>query len=366
MPMRKLFTHMVFVGAALATETRVAAMGNLYQFVLDDEALVIRGNPAYVARFPNLSVTEMSTQENMVLGKAYGGVLAEQGPLVMGFYLNNPIYTFPTLDGSRDAHGLTLSVGSGKDFTWGVRFGYAFHREGDTAYTIDGTSYSVSPGLIMPLGSGRISASCQVQVSSYSDNSRGPDSILKPVSAFSNLGFAMRYTTPGSLKLVAGYSIYRNDNSKKVGDSSATDLTTGGTLFVGVNGKPLDAGLVIGGLTLSAYRRKGDGDASLEELKVLAGLGSEIALWRWFILRSNMSKFLFIYRQERMVDPNNPYTFIGSSGFVGSFGMGMAFGPARLDATVSTDMLYNGPYFLSGKESGFIMELGFLYRFGRG
>ncbi|MGB9590106.1 MAG: hypothetical protein ACPL68_04400 [Candidatus Hydrothermia bacterium] len=364
--MRNALSLLVLAGLAMATETRVAAMGNLYQFILDDEALVIRDNPAYVAKFPNLSVTEMSTQQDLVLGKAYGGIIAKQGPIVAGFYLNNPIYTFPTIDGSRDAHGLTLAMGSGEDFAWGVRFGYAFHREGDTAYTIDGTAYSFSPGFTMPIGNGNLSVSCQLRVSSYSDNSLGPDSILEPVSEFSNLGLDMRYTSPGIINLIAGYRIYRNDNGKKIADSSVTDLTTGGSLFLGINGRPLDAGLVLGGLTIDAYKRRGNGDASLEELILLAGLGSEMNIWRWFIFRSNMSKFLFIYRQERVADPDNPYTFIGSSGFVGSFGMGIVFGSARLDATLSEDLLYNGPYFLTGNDSKFVMALAFLYRFGRG
>ncbi len=363
--MRNVFTLLVLAGVAVATETRVAAMGNLYQFILDDEALVIQGNPAYVAKFPNLSVTELASQQDLVLGRSYGGLLAQQGLIVLGFYLNNPLYTFPTIDGSRDAHGLTFALGSGSELTWGLRFSYAFHREGDTAYTIDGTSYSISPGVIMPLGDARLSASLNAQVSSYSDNSLGPDSILEPVSEFSNLGFSMRYVSPGSLKLIAGYSLYRSDNGKKLGDSSAPDVTTGGTLFLGMNGRPLDMGLVVAGLTVNAYRRKSSNDASLEELRVLAGLGSEMNIWRWFVIRSNMSKFLFIYRQERMVDPDNPYTFIGSSGFVGSFGMGLVFGSARLDATVSEDLLYNGPYFLTGNDSKFVMALGFLYRFGR-
>lgn len=361
--MRKVFTLLVFVGVALATETRVAAMGNLYQFILDDEALVIQDNPAYITKFPNLSVTEMSTQKDLQLGKAYGGILAGQGLVVLGFYLNNPLYTFPTLDGTRDAYGLTFALGSGTGFGWGMRFGYAAHQEGDTGYTIKGTRYDLSPGLVMPLGGGHMSAFGQVQLSSYSDNSSGPDSILEPLSRFSSLGFGLRYAGSGSLRLILGSSIYRNDNGKKTGDSSLANITTGGTLFVGVNGRPLNMGLVVGGLTVDAYRRHGNGDSGLDELRVLLGLGSEMNIGSWFIFRSNMSKFLFIYRKEKMADPENPSTFIGSSGFVGSFGMGLVFGPARLDATLSEDILYHGPYFLTGSDSNFVMELAFLYRF---
>lgn len=364
--MQKVFTLLVFIGVAVATETRVAAMGSLYQFILDDEALVIQDNPAYITRFPNLSVTEMSTQQFLQSGKAYGGVLAGQGPVVLGLYLNNPLYTFPTMDGSRDAHGLTLALGAGEGFGWGLRLGYAAHQEGDTGYTIEGERYAFSPGLVMPLAGGHLSAFGQVQLSSYSDNSSGPDSVLEPLSRFSSLGFGLRYAGSGSLRLILGSSIYRNDNGKKTGDSSLTDVTTGGILFVGMNGTALDMGLVMGGLTANAYRRHGNGDASIDELRILAGLGSEMNIGSWFIFRSNMSKFLFIYRKEGMADPGNPYTFIGSSGFVGSFGMGLVFGPARLDATLSEDILYHGPYLLTGNDSNFVMELALLYRFGTG
>ncbi|MEO0141629.1 MAG: hypothetical protein ABIM88_08805, partial [candidate division WOR-3 bacterium] len=141
------------------------------------------------------------------------------------------------------------------------------------------------------------------------------------------------------------------------------DLMTGGSLFLGVNGNPLDMAFVAGGLTLDAYRRRGNGEERIDEARLLAGLGSEMRLGPWFIMRSNMSKFLFIYREERMIDPNNPYVFVGSSGFVGSFGMGMAFGPGRLDATVSEDLLYNGPYFMTGRDSDLVLALAFLYGF---
>lgn len=363
--MRKTLGLVVFVGAALATETRVASMGGIYQFILDDEALVIQDNPAYIARFNNLSVTEMNTQSNLQYGKAYGGILAEQGPVAIGLYLNNPLYTFPTLDGSRDAHGLTLALGSGKGFGWGLRIGYAAHREGDTAFTIRGERYAFSPGLIVPLGRGHLSVFGQVQLSSYSDNSAGPDSVLEPLSRFSSAGFGLRYAGSGDIRLIAGSGIYRSDNGKRKGDSSAADVATGASLFVGVNGNTFETGLVVAGITLDGYRRRGNGDKSLEEIRALASLGSEINIGSWFVFRSNMSKFLFIYRAERMADPDNPYTFIGSSGFVGSFGMGLLFGPARLDATLSEDILYHGPYFLTGNESNFAMKLAFLYRFGR-
>jgi hypothetical protein len=44
--------------------------------------------------------------------------------------------------------------------------------------------------------------------------------------------------------------------------------------------------------------------------------------------------------------------------------MGLLFGPARLDATLSEGLLYHGAYFLTGNESNFVMSLAFLYRFG--
>lgn len=361
--MRSIFTPLVLVGLALATETRVAGMGNLYQFILDDEALVIQDNPAYITRFADLSVTEMKTQQDLAFGKAYGGILVEKGPGSLGFYLNNPVYTFPTITDERNAYGLTLAVGSGKGFGWGLRLGYAFYREGDTSYTIEGNRYSFSPGLILPLGRGHISAFANISLSSYSDNSSGPDSVLQPLSELSNIHFGLRYASSGGLKIIAGSKIYRNNSGKKIGDSAMPDLMTGGSLFLGVNGNPLDMAFVAGGLTLDAYRRRGNGEERIDEARLLAGLGSEMRLGPWFIMRSNMSKFLFIYREERMIDPNNPYVFVGSSGFVGSFGMGMAFGPGRLDATVSEDLLYNGPYFMTGRDSDLVLALAFLYGF---
>jgi len=365
--MQRIATVAVFLFTAdrvIATEARVDAMGGLYQFVLDDEALVIQDNPAYMGDFGGRAVTEMSTREFLQGGKAYGGFLVDAGPVGFAFYLNNPLYTFPTLGNERDAHGLTFTLGTnGQGARLALRFGFATHQEGDTGFTVSAREIDLSPGLLLPLGAGHLSLFGQARSKGYSDDSRGPDSILRPLSTFSSLGLGARYVGPGDTKLIIGASFYRNDDGQKIGDSTDTDARTGGTLFAGVNLVPFGNSLVMAGLTADGYRRQGNGDARATQFRILAGVGSELVICRWFLLRSNMSKFLLIYRQERMADPDNPYTLLGSSGFVGSFGAGFLLGPARVDATMSEDLLYNGPYFLTGEDSNLVWELSVLYLF---
>jgi hypothetical protein len=55
-------------------------------------------------------------------------------------------------------------------------------------------------------------------------------------------------------------------------------------------------------------------------------------------------------------------TGLGSVGNL-TLGFGYEIGFIRLDAAVSTDLIYNGPFFLTGVPSGFIPSISILGKF---
>ena len=87
-------------------------------------------------------------------------------------------------------------------------------------------------------------------------------------------------------------------------------------------------------------------------------IGGEIkALRDNFKLRSS-----FTYDFLRNVDANVKASGIGSVGDL-TLGFGYEIGFIRFDAAVSTELIYNGPYFLTGVPSGFIPSISIFGKF---
>ncbi|MEO0223644.1 MAG: hypothetical protein ABIL76_00935, partial [candidate division WOR-3 bacterium] len=70
----------------------------------------------------------------------------------------------------------------------------------------------------------------------------------------------------------------------------------------------------------------------------------------------------FTYDFLRNVDANVKASGIGSVGDL-TLGFGYEIGFIRFDASVSTELIYNGPYFLTGVPSGFIPSISILGKF---
>ena len=350
-------------GAALATEARVDGMGGIYGYILDDEALVILQNPAWAYNFTGRSVLELNTHNVMEANDAYGGILFNMGSLATGLYLNNPIYHYPIVDDMAEAHGFTFALGStGEGMKWGMRLGLAMSQEGDTGYTVKGTQVKFAPGVLLPMGDATIDAFLAVDAGLHSDNSSGDDNALEPISPLDRIALGVRYIGAGDFKWIYGLGIYMTDYGTKQGTTENNDKTMGGVVNLGFNVKPSENSLLGGGLSVGGSQWKGNGDASALSANLGVNLGGELALNDWFTLRGGLNNSPFAMYQDKS-DPNNTYKLLGGSGLTVSLGAGVAKGPVRFDATVSEDLLYNWPYFLTGNPSEAVGKLSLLYRF---
>ncbi|MGB9590060.1 MAG: hypothetical protein ACPL68_04165, partial [Candidatus Hydrothermia bacterium] len=338
-------------GVALATEARVDGMGSVYGYMLDDESIVILQNPAWAYNFTGVSVLELNNQNTFNAGGAYGGILFNMGGFATGLYLNNPIYEYPTLDsmeGYKAAHGFTFALGStGEGMKWGLRLGAAMDQEGDTGYTIKGTQVKFAPGVILPLGDAMIDAVLMADIGMHSDNTMGEDNALEPISPLDRIALGVRYIGSGDFKWIYGLGVYMTDYGTKVGDNESIDKTMGGSVNAGFNVKPSENSLVAGGLSVGGSQWKGNGDASDLRLNLGLSLGGELGLSDWFILRGGLNNTPLTIYQDKS-NPDNVWKSMGGSGLSVSLGAGIARGPVRFDATVSEDLLYNWPYFITG------------------
>jgi len=363
--MKKVITGLALAaGAALATEARIDGMGGIYGYILDDEALVILQNPAWAHIFTGRSILELNTQDVMESEDAYGGILFNMGSFATGLYLNNPIYYYPTLgDSPGKAHGFTFALGSaGEGMNWGMRLGLAMNQEGDTGYTIKGTQVKFAPGILLPMGDATIDAVLMVDAGLHSDNSAGGDNALEPISPLDRIALGVRYIGAGDFRWIYGLGVYMTDYGTKVGDTEYMDKTMGGAVNIGFNAKPTDNSLVAGGLSVGGSQWKDTDTTSTLTVNLGLNLGGELALNDWFILRGGLNNSPFTMYQDKS-DPDNVWKFMGGSGLSVSLGAGIAKGPVRFDATVSEDLLYNWPYFLTGNQSSAVAKLALLYQF---
>ena len=350
-------------GIALATEARVDGMGGIYGYILDDESAVILQNPAWAYNFTGVSVLELNTQDIFNDGGAYGGILFNMGSFATGLYLNNPIYTYPVVDDYYDAHGFTFALGStGEGMKWGMRLGLAMDQEGDTGYTIKGTQVKFAPGVILPMGDALIDAVLMVDAGLHSDNTMGEDNTLEPISPLDRIALGVRYIGAGDFKWIYGFGFYMTDYGTKLGDTETIDKTMGGSVNAGFNVKPSENSLVAGGLSVGGSQWKGNDDASSLGVDLSMNLGGELGLNDWFILRGGLNNSLFTMYQDKS-NPDNVWKSMGGSGLSVSLGAGIAKGPVRFDATVSEDLLYNWPYFITGESSEAVGKLALLYQF---
>ena len=89
-------------------------------------------------------------------------------------------------------------------------------------------------------------------------------------------------------------------------------------------------------------------------------IGGEVkALRDNFKLRSS---FTYDFLRNVDVDDNIKASGIGSVGDL-TLGFGYEIGFIRIDASVSTELIYNGPNFLTGNQSGFIPSISILGKF---
>lgn len=366
--MRKAIAGLaIAAGVVLATEARVDGMGGIYGYILDDEALVILQNPAWAYGFTGSSVLELNTQDVLNSGDAYGGILFNMGAFATGLYLNNPIYEYPTLDSmeySNEAHGFTFALGStGEGMKLGMRLGLAMDQYGDTSFTTRGTQVKFAPGVLLPMGDATIDAVLMVDAGLHSDNNGVDDSLaLEPISPLDRIALGVRYIGAGDFKWIYGLGFYMTDYGVKTGSTENIDKTMGGAVNIGFNVKPTDNSLLGGGLSVGGSQWKGNGDASDLGISLGMNLGGELGLNDWFILRGGLNNSPFMMYQDKS-DPDNTYKLMGGSGLSVSLGAGIAKGPVRFDATVSEDLLYNWPYFLTGEPSAAVGKLALLYQF---
>ncbi|MDT7879998.1 MAG: hypothetical protein RQ990_03990 [Candidatus Hydrothermia bacterium] len=363
------------LGVAFATETRVNVLTQnsnrlgYANFLLDDE-YIIQFYPSALFKFPahfTIEAPNIPMRGDTIYGTyAYASAFGKYQNYGFGAYLGRERVGIDfNRNGTADLTVTPLDLVGGLNFN-NVSLGLNL-RFGTTSFDDKGTPATIRTASIIgltPSLSYYISEKTAFDISIPLQFGNGSDKTGTTVNtnySSNSFGFLGRFYNPifiGYALFLTGSEEYDNPNT------NGTDFSTNTTQFSAGGGLNLpisDIGFGILGLTvnsLSQTTRQGNTETKSSGFSLGILIGGEVkALRDYFKLRGS-----FTYDLLRTADVGTRGTGLGSVGNL-TLGFGYEVGFIRLDAAVSTDLIYNGPFFLTGVPSGFIPSISILGKF---
>lgn len=363
------------LGVAFATETRVNVLTQnsnrlgYANFLLDDE-YIIQFYPSALFKFPahfTIEAPNIPMRGDTIYGTyAYASAFGKYQNYGFGAYLGRERVGIDfNRNGTADLTVTPLDLVGGLNFN-NVSLGLNL-RFGTTSFDDKGTPATIRTASIIgltPSLSYYISEKTAFDISIPLQFGNGSDKTGTTVNtnySSNSFGFLGRFYNP----IFIGYALFLT-GSEKYDDpnTNGTDFSTNTTQFSAGGGLNLpisDIGFGILGLTvnsLSQTTRQGNTETKSSGFSLGILIGGEVkALRDYFKLRGS-----FTYDLLRTADVGTRGTGLGSVGNL-TLGFGYEVGFIRLDAAVSTDLIYNGPFFLTGVPSGFIPSISILGKF---
>jgi hypothetical protein len=362
------------LGVAFATETRVNVLTQnsnrlgYANFLLDDE-YIIQFYPSALFKFPaHFTIEAPNIPINTVYGNyAYASAFGKHQNYGFGAYLG------------RDRVGIDLDLNGNVDFTvvpidlvgainltsaslgLNLRFGNASIDDKQNPATVDNASViGLNPSLTYNIAeNSAFNISIPLQFVNGSSKTGSTKNFDYKDNRF---GFLGRFYNSSFI----AYALYlnRSQSSDNPATNANPDIKITTNIFSaggGVNLPISDIGFGIIGFTANLENQTtaiGNQETKASDFFLGFLIGGEVkALRDNFKLRSS-----FTYDFLRSADANIKATGIGSVGDL-TLGFGYEIGFIRLDAAVSTDLIYNGPFFLTGVPSGFIPSISILGKF---
>ncbi len=362
----------LFAGIAYATETRVnvitqnSARLGYANFLLDDE-YIIQFYPSTIFKFPAHFSIETPTVDSIYGNYAYASAFAKYSNYGFGAYLGRdragvdingdtiPDFQITPLDLLGGINLTNLSLGLN------LRFGtYSYDDKQSPATTMDASLIGLNPSLSFTFGeNGAFNIGLPLQFLSATHKTGNTVNVEHSDNRFGFLG--RFYNGP-----IIAYAFYVNGTQSWNAPATppnpdqkiSTNAFGGGA---GLNLPISDIGFGVAGVSVSSISTTTTvGNTSTKTSSFSMGLliGGEIKFWRDNLkLRSS-----FTYDLISSAEGDTKQSGIGKVGNL-TLGFGYEIGFIRFDAALSTDLLYKGPFFLTGNNSGFIPSISILGKF---
>ncbi len=347
---------LAMVGALGATETRVWTFAQGGVGYLTDDEVIIQFYPGQMFRFGSFVTVENPVVPNdsiagvyryasaFYTGEDFGFGIYLGRSRTIGMVAFDPIRVAPV--------DLVFGVRSG-----GASFGLnlTFNKYSYKDYDIDrkrsATVFGLRPGFTVDLGGDSyFDGAFFIDYTSGAVTDTLGNDIDEKRSTF-GLGFQSRFVGP----VVFPFEVIFSKSS----DTLPGQSTYKSSLFFMAGGPGtqvhLDAGSVLANMVIYFTNITNSDTTSHKELGIETRLGGEFNIWRGLIVRGSLRYDLLKFFSSNITGRTKYFT-IGDFGPF-TLGLGYDFGFARVDVGVSTDLLTNGPYFLTGNSGSALITM---------
>lgn len=391
--MKRYLIIFICVSILFSSESRIKSLGDVKDFVIDPSLSYLY--PSNLVRFPNLLWIEFTDSSSRNLPyNSFGGLnlkLTEKIG-VFSFMYNYPLYhyyyiRFYPLKEERVARGFEVIWAKGItekfDIGAGISFIYMDEKITDTTLpqspVLNVKDIEFMPGISYTLSEDKkIDVSLHFSTNSFYQEYHSPaisDTIDGKGNSF--YGLNTRYTMGiGEYSdIIFGFHFYSYE--KKYREASGTSIIefeerkNNINFNLGYYTEPLENLRVIGGmninyLTVDTTHTEGvaQGKGSLDALYLNGIFGAEIEFGKHFEFRSGIRKTIIkSIKDENYETGGMSKDIINQEEFNVEIGFSVIKDDLRFDGIVAKEIFFRGPFFISGKESGFFTTLSISYNF---
>ena len=356
---KKIVTALAMAGTLMATETRVATMGGDIDLLINDEQNVFV-YPSTLMGFGNLATLEFGTLPSWGMGMYPAGLLISgNDKMAVALLGNRPVYrtNHPTNPLAVNAYGMVFGMGMG-DISIGVQVNIGMKQlfntpAANTTYSYNALFLGIIPGMSYRSGNMGVDASIGFGIESWKDEGYTFTNDTFKFSGSPFIGANLRFFTGTRRKKIIG--AFHADLYKDAYDRNGTTYNNGSTVNIGAKiGQcvhPMRGIKILGGIDFN-FDNISTSDTS-GAMTITSGfiLGGETQISSVLGFRAGITRNIFAYNKTKNGAVSNSNMGFASEPMNVSVGAFVNFGGVRIDASVAQDLLFNGPYFLTGTPS---------------
>lgn len=347
------------VAGLSATETRVATMGGDIDLLINDEQNVYM-YPSSLFRFGKLATLEFGNLPSWNRGSYPAGMLiTHNDKMAIGLLGNRPIYTtnHPTDPMMVNAYGIIFGMGMenlniGVQMNMGIK-GMSYTPNKDTTYSYSTMFIGIIPGITFKNGNMGIDASLNMTIQNWKDEGYSSVTDTLKFAGTPNIGLNVRFFTGSMTKKIIGafhFNFYKDAYSQDT-TTFNNGTTTNIEAKIGEYLHPIRNINILGGINLNFSNLSTSDTTGTTTINSGIILGGEALVSSRLGFRIGILRDVFTFSKSK-----NGSTSSSSMGFAdapvnASIGAFLNFESVRIDASISNDLLFNGPYFLTGTPS---------------
>jgi hypothetical protein len=389
--MKRLFILITGITILYSSESRIKSFGNIKDFVIDPSISYLY--PSLLTQFPDLlwiEFTDSSLQNLPYISFAGINLKFNEKAGVFSFIYNYPSYFYPYILSypskiEKESRGFEVlwakTISDKIDIGAGICFVYRNEKEEDTILT-ETPVLSISNIEILPSISYKISEIRNLTISlHFSSNSfyqeyytpAIEDTIDGKGNSFYGLNLRYLNKIGEYSNLIFGFHFYSYPKKyeESINASEFEQKKDEMNFNIGYYTEPFENLKIITGIntnylkidttrTIGTEKKKG----TLNAFYINGILGGEISIGKNFEVRSSLRKSIL-----RSIKDKN-YSIGGKEEDIinqeeYNFEMGFSFlkDGFRFDGVISKDLLFKGPFLISGKETGFLTSFSISYNF---